>query len=98
MSSTTFCPTCGGTGFTDIENGKNRAKCGDCQGNGVFVNQVDAVYFFGASSFFDFAKREKAKTLKVIYGGLLVLFFILVFFAAYFLFSMGQEMITKFKV
>jgi hypothetical protein len=67
LNQTTFCPACGGTGYTDIENNKNRGKCTECQGNGVFVKQSDTLLYFGSSSYFDFAKREKIKSRRMVY-------------------------------
>lgn len=75
FNQTIFCPACGGSGFIDIEDDKARAKCSECQGNGVFVRTSDSLLFFNSSSYFDFLKREKIKTLRVVYllVGLLLL-------------------------
>jgi hypothetical protein len=67
LNQTTFCPACGGSGYTDIEDNKTRGKCTECQGNGVFVQQSDALLYFGSSSYFDFAKREKIKSRRMVY-------------------------------
>ena len=91
LSQTTFCPACGGTGYTDIEDNRARAKCAECQGNGVFVKQTDALLFFNSSSYFDFAKREKIKSLRMVYlvifgGIILVMIGVLIYF-----FQLGSQ-------
>lgn len=91
LSQTTFCPACGGTGYTDIEDNHARAKCTDCQGNGVFVRQSDTLLFFGSSSYFDFAKREKIKSLRIVYFvilGIIILGFIILLL---YLYSLGNK-------
>jgi hypothetical protein len=67
LNQTTFCPACSGSGYTNIEDNKNRGKCTECQGNGVFVKQSDALLYFGSAAYFDFAKREKIKSRRVVY-------------------------------
>jgi hypothetical protein len=93
FNQTIFCPSCGGSGFSDIEDNKARAKCSECQGNGVFVRTSDSLNFFSSSSYFDFLKREKIKTLRIVYvviGLILVAGFIL---GLMYLMSIGGAMV-----
>jgi hypothetical protein len=95
LNQTTYCPSCGGTGYTDIENNKNRAKCTECQGNGVFVQQSDALLYFGSSSYFDFAKREKIKARRVIYFvvfGAIISSFVILFM---YLYNLGNNFVQN---
>jgi hypothetical protein len=93
FNQTIFCPNCGGSGYIDIDNTKTRSKCQECQGNGVFVRTSDYLNYFGSSSYFDFLKREKIRTLRVVYsviGFVLLAGFILGFI---YLMSMGTAMV-----
>jgi hypothetical protein len=93
FNQTIFCPSCGGSGYNDIDSTKQRAKCQECQGNGVYVRTSDSLLFFGSSSYFDFLKREKIKTLRIIY---LVIGFVLIagfIFGFMYLMSLGGAMV-----
>jgi len=98
FNQTIFCPTCGGSGFTDIEDNKNRAKCQECQGNGVFVRTSDALLFFNSSSYFDFLKREKIRTLRVVYLVVGFVFLVGVVVGFLYLMRLGTNMIGVGKL
>lgn len=98
FNQTIFCPACGGSGFIDIEDNKARAKCSECQGNGVFVRTSDSLLFFNSSSYFDFLKREKIKKLRFIYliaGTILIVGFI---FSVIFLIKSGSQMLQNTNI
>lgn len=91
LSQTTFCPTCGGTGYTDIEDNRARAKCIDCQGNGVFVRTTDSLLFFNSSSYVDFLKRGKIKKLKLIYFVIFGALILALLAGVFFLYQTGSK-------
>lgn len=91
LNQITFCPACGGTGYTDIEDEKARQKCAECQGNGVFVKQTDALLYFNSSSYFDFARREKIKSLRIIYLVIFGAIALALIAGIYFLYKMGGQ-------
>lgn len=91
LNQTTFCPACGGTGYTDIEDNRARAKCTECQGNGVFVQTTDALLYFGSSSYFDFAAREKIKSLRIVYFIIFAVIVLIVVVAGLYLFRISAQ-------
>src|SRR3990167_7701515 len=95
FNQTVFCPVCGGSGFTDIEDAKSRAKCQECQGNGVFVRTSDALMFFNSSSYFDFLKREGIKSRKIIYLVIGLILLAGAIFGFFLLMNVGKDLIRS---
>jgi hypothetical protein len=93
FNQTIFCPNCGGSGFTDIEDSKSRTKCQECQGNGVFVRNSDSMLFFNSSSYFDFLKRGKIRTLRIVYLILVLVLLAAVIFGFMYLMKTGAGMV-----
>lgn len=94
LNQTTFCPSCGGTGYTDIEDNKMRAKCAECQGNGVFIQQSDSLLHFDSAAYFDFARREKIKSLRVVYFVIFGGIAIAIIAALIYLYQLGSSVVS----
>lgn len=97
LNQTTYCPSCGGTGYTDIEDNRNRAKCTECQGNGVFVQTTDALLYFGSSAYFDFAARERIKNLRIVYFVIVGIIIAAIIGALIYLYGLAGKYSQSFK-